>query len=314
MHIFVTGGAGFIGSHLVEKLLDHGHSVQAIDNFDPFYSRGVKERNLKSASEHPNFQLIETDILNRQGLSEIFNSSNFDIVVHLAAKAGVRPSLEDPSGYYQVNVQGTLNILDMCKNYKVKKLIFASSSSVYGNNKKVPFSESDSVDFPISPYAATKKAGELLCHTYHHLYGINIFALRFFTVYGPRQRPDLAIHKFFHKIYNNEKISLFGDGSTARDYTYIEDILEGIISCVELIKGYEIINLGESVPISLMDLISKIESISGKTADKGFSPMQPGDVKQTHADISKAKRLLDYDPQTDLDKGLTKFKEWFESQ
>jgi UDP-glucuronate 4-epimerase len=312
MRILVTGGAGFIGSHLVEKLLDQGHTVLAIDNFDPFYSKDVKERNLKSASEHKNFKFIEGDILNRQDLKDIFGANKINIVVHLAAKAGVRPSLEDPSGYYQVNVQGTLNILDMCKDYKINKLIFASSSSVYGNNRKVPFSETDPVDFPISPYAATKKAGELLCHTYHHLYGINIFALRFFTVYGPRQRPDLAIHKFFRKIYNNENISLYGDGNTARDYTYIDDILDGIISCIDRVKGYEIINLGESVPVSLMDLVSKIEAISGKEANKEFLPMQPGDVMQTHANISKAKKLLDYNPNTVMDDGLRYFKDWFD--
>jgi UDP-glucuronate 4-epimerase len=311
MKILITGGAGFIGSHVVDMLLEKGHEVTVIDNFDPFYDLRIKARNLEKANDYNNFKMYREDILNKDKLVEIFAAANFELIIHLAAKAGVRPSIEDPRGYYKTNVEGTLNLLEECKRVGIKKFIFASSSSVYGNNRKVPFSEIDNVDYPISPYAATKKAGELLCHNYHHLYGIDIFCLRFFTVYGPRQRPDLAIYKFFNLIEQNKPIPVFGDGSTRRDYTYIDDILDGILKSIEHLKGYEIINLGESRTVKLSDLIALIEKVSGKTVRKEYFPMQPGDVIQTYADISKAKKLLGYDPKTDLESGLKRFYEWF---
>jgi UDP-glucuronate 4-epimerase len=311
MNILVTGGAGFIGSHLVEKLLVKNHRIIVIDNFDPFYDSSIKERNLDQAKNFKNFKLYRNDILDEQALHKIFTENSFDLIVHIAAKAGVRPSIANPSAYYQTNVQGTVNLLEKCKQHGIKKFIFASTSSIYGNNEKVPFSENDPVDFPISPYAATKKAAELICYTYYHLYHIDIHALRFFTVYGPRQRPDLAIHKFFKLIWQNKPIQLYGDGSTSRDYTYIDDIIDGVLKSIEGLSGFEIINLGESQTITLRHLVEVIEQILGKKAYKEFLPMQPGDVRQTFADISKAKRLLGYDPHTSIEQGLADFYEWF---
>lgn len=314
MRILVTGGAGFIGSHLVEKLLERNHEVIVIDNFDPFYDPKIKEKNLEKSHDFRFFKLFRVDILDRSEIRKIFLKYHLDCIVHLAAKAGVRPSLNDPIGYYKVNVEGTLHLLEECRNHKISKFIFASSSSVYGNNAKVPFSETDIVDFPISPYAATKKAGELLCHYYHYLYGIDIFALRFFTVYGPRQRPDLAIHKFFQLLKNHKPLPIYGDGSTSRDYTYIDDIIDGILKSIDRVKGYEIINLGESKTVSLNDLIKLIEKIIGDKVQIQRLDLQPGDVLRTYADISKAKKLLDYFPKTDLETGLKNFFEWFMTQ
>jgi UDP-glucuronate 4-epimerase len=311
MNILVTGGAGFIGSHLVERLLEGNHQVVVIDNFDPFYDSAIKEKNLEKAKNYSTFELYREDIRDQDALNKIFSKNALEMIIHIAAKAGVRPSIADPVGYYQSNVQGTVNLLEQCKKHDIKKFIFASTSSIYGNNEKVPFSENDPVDFPISPYAATKKAAELIGHTYHHLYGINIFALRFFTVYGPRQRPDLAIHKFFKLMAQDKPIPLFGDGSTSRDYTYIDDILDGVLKSMERLSGYEIINLGESQTISLLNLVQLIEQIIGKKAKKEFLPMQPGDVNQTYADISKAKKLLVYNPSTKMEQGLLQFYEWF---
>jgi len=311
MDILVTGGAGFIGSHLVERLLHNNHNVVVIDNFDPFYDSLIKEKNLSQVKDFKNFRLYRDDILIIRALDKIFKEHSFDIIVHIAAKAGVRPSIIDPLGYYRVNVQGTVNLLEKCKQYGIKKFIFASTSSIYGNNEKVPFTESDPVDFPISPYAATKKSAELICHTYHHLYDIAIHALRFFTVYGPRQRPDLAIHKFFTLISQNKAIPLYGDGSTSRDYTYIDDIIDGVLKSIERVSDFDIINLGESQTITLHRLVDLIEKVLGKKAKKVFKPMQPGDVKQTFADISKAQKILDYNPTTTIEQGLTRFYEWF---
>ncbi len=306
----VTGGAGFIGSHLVDNLLSEGNNVISIDNFDNFYSRDVKLKNISNALTFDTFQLVEGDIRDRKILDDLFSNNYFDVVIHLAAKAGVRPSIEDPEGYYDVNINGTLNILEAMKAYDIKKMIFASSSSVYGNNKKVPFSENDVVDFPISPYAATKKSGELLCHTYHHLYDFKINCLRFFTVYGPRQRPDLAIHKFTKRILNGETIQMFGDGTTKRDYTYIDDIIQGIKLAIHNLNGFEVFNLGESRTIMLKDLINIIENEIGEKAKIEKLPLQPGDVEQTFADISKAKELLEYDPQFEIEHGIRNFIEW----
>jgi len=310
MKILVTGGAGFIGSNLVERLLQDGHNVVCIDNFDDFYDSSIKEENIKIALQNSNYNFIKADITDLNKIDQIFKNNKFDIVIHLAAKAGVRPSIIDPYPYYNVNVIGTMNILESMKKHDVKKLIFASSSSVYGNNINVPFSEKDIVDNPISPYAASKKAGELLCHTYHHLYNFNIFCLRLFTVYGPRQRPDLAIHKFTEKIIKELPIDIYGKGDTARDYTYVDDIIQGITKSIEKIKGFEIINLGESRTILLSELIKVLEKTINKKAILNYQPMQAGDVDITYANISKAKALLDYSPNWDFEKGIIEFIKW----
>ncbi len=316
MNILITGGAGFIGSTLGEFLLNIGARVICYDNFDPFYPAETKRANIASMMLHSNFRLVEGDINDASLLSGIFSSSNIDLVIHLAAKAGVRPSIQDPRAYENVNVAGTLNLLEVMKQHKVFNLLFASSSSIYGNNEKIPYSETDNVDFPISPYAATKKSGELFCFNYHHLYNFNIINLRFFTVYGPRQRPDLAIHKFFKAIYNGKPIDVYGDGTTSRDYTYIDDIVNGVNAASEyLLKHpgcFEIINLGNSNPVSLNHLIESIEKVSGRKFSINRLPMQQGDVNRTFADIAKAKQLLNYEPATGLEEGLLKFRNWYE--
>ena len=302
--ILITGSAGFIGSNLADSLLKSGNPVMGIDNFDIYYERSIKEGNIKEALQNPAFLFKEGDIRDTVFLNNCFDQFNPDLIVHLAAKAGVRPSIADPQGYYDVNVSGTLNILEAMRNHDIKKMIFASSSSVYGNNKKVPFSEADNVDYPISPYAASKKAGELLCHTYHHLYDFDIFCLRFFTVYGPRQRPDLAINKFSKALLNNDPIPFFGDGSTQRDYTHITDIVQGITCAISKLKGYDIFNLGESNTISLTKLISILEKCTNRKAILNYLPMQEGDVMLTFADISKARRILNYNPQVNIEAGI----------
>lgn len=313
MTILITGVAGFIGSHLAERLISEGRSVIGIDNFDPFYPRAIKESNLKQLLAHHQFRLIEADIRSIPAMNHIFSSQPLDTVVHLAAKAGVRPSIADPVGYMDVNIQGTAVLLDAAQKHHVNKFIFASSSSVYGNNPKVPFSETDNVDNPISPYAATKKAGELLCYTYSHLYAMNITCLRFFTVYGPRQRPDLAIHKFTRMIDQQQPIPVFGDGSMMRDFTYIDDIIDGIMGAITHCRGYDIYNLGESQPIRLDELIAAIEKTLDKKALLNHQPEQPGDVKQTYADIQKAKARLNYSPHTTIYHGLTAFVAWYQN-
>jgi UDP-glucuronate 4-epimerase len=284
--IFITGAAGFIGSNLVDSLLKDQYKVMGIDNFDPFYDRKIKEYNLQAAILNPRFHLAEGDVRDADFINKCLSEFNPDVVVHLAAKAGVQASLIDPKSYFDVNVLGTLNILDMMRKNNIKKIVFASSSSVYGNSLKVPFSETDNVDFPISPYAASKKSGEQLCFTYHHLYNLSIYCLRFFTVYGPRQRPDLAICKFSKAILNDEPISLYGDGTSSRDYTHINDIIQGITSAIKKVDGYDIFNLGESTAISLINLVTILEKQSHKKAKISFLPMQDGDVFQTYADIS----------------------------
>jgi len=311
LNIIVTGAAGFIGSHLCEKLLSQNHLVLGIDNFDPFYDKRIKEKNLENAFKGNSFKLFEVDILEKSKLSQIFRENQIDLVIHIAAKAGVRPSIKDPIGYYNTNVIGTLNILEVMKENGCKKMIFASSSSVYGNNKKVPFSETDIVDNPISPYAASKKASELLCHTYHHLYGFDIFALRFFTVYGPRQRPDLAIHKFTKLLLEGKEIPFYGDGTSSRDYTYIDDIIDGIIGAVKKLHGFEIINIGNSYGVSLTKMINIIEEKLSKIAILKKMPMQAGDVKLTFADISKAKKILGYEPRVNFEIGIANFIKWY---
>ena len=337
MNYLITGGSGFIGSHLVEHLLKSGHSVINIDNFDDFYDYKIKVQNtLESVgrpfefhfsnketdirklileTSSPDYRLFYQDIRDLDGLKEIFSVYKIDMVIHLAALAGVRPSIERPLDYEAVNVKGTMNLWELCKDFKINKFICASSSSVYGNNKKIPFSETDNVDRPISPYAATKKSGEVLGHVYHDLYGIDMIQLRFFTVYGPRQRPDLAIYKFTKLISEGQEIPFYGDGNTARDYTYIDDIIEGIQKAINYLEThtgvYEIINLGESEVITLNEMVATIEDTLDKKAIKKRLPMQPGDVKKTNADISKAKTLIGYKPGTNFQNGIKKFVEWF---
>lgn len=310
----ITGGAGFIGSHLSERLLSEGWRVVCLDNFDTFYDPQIKRNNISSALKENYFTLIEGDIRDKRLLDNIFNREKIDVVIHIAARAGVRPSIKEPALYYDVNVGGTLNLLEAVRGRNVKKFIFASSSSVYGENTKVPFSEEDNVDYPISPYAATKKAGELLCYTYYHLYRIPITCLRFFTVYGPRQRPEMAIHKFTRLIYEGKPVPVYGDGSSKRDYTFIEDIIEGVVKSIHSGSLYEIINLGESNTISLSDLIVLIENNLHKNAVIEKLPLQPGDVPITYADTGKARSLLGYNPKTNIKEGIRIFTEWFLKQ
>lgn len=312
--ILITGGAGFIGSHLVRKLLSSRHSVIVLDNFNDFYDPRIKESNLKDVLAHPSFALIHGDIRDGELMSQVFEKHSIDCVVHLAAMAGVRPSIENPMLYEDVNVKGFQVLCETMKAHHVIRLVAASSSSVYGNNVKIPFSEEDNVDFAISPYAATKKSNEVMAHVYHALHGFSIAMLRFFTVYGPGQRPDLAIHKFTRMIDRNQPIPFFGDGTTRRDYTYIDDIVQGIEASIDLVDTsnvYEIINLGESTPIDLNTMVHTIESALGKSAILNRLPMQPGDVNVTYADITKAKRLLKYQPTTSFEEGVRRFVEWY---
>ncbi|CAD7806432.1 UDP-N-acetylglucosamine 4-epimerase [Chryseobacterium aquaeductus] len=337
MIYLVTGGSGFIGSHLVEKLLKHGHSVINIDNFDDFYDYQVKIKNtldsleknidfefsdkendiekLISISKSERYILYYQDIRDKNGLEKIFENHQIDLIIHLAALAGVRPSIERPLEYEEVNVRGTMNLWELCNQFGIKKFVCASSSSVYGNNEKIPFSETDHVDQPISPYAATKRCGEILGHVYHSLYSIDMIQLRFFTVYGPRQRPDLAIHKFTKLISEDKEIPFYGSGNTARDYTYIEDIIDGVMKAIQYLENnsrvYEIINLGESEVITLTEMLSGIEKNLNKTATKKILPMQQGDVEKTNADITKARNLIGYKPTTNFQNGTKKFMEWF---
>jgi len=309
----VTGAAGFIGSHLSEALLAQGEEVIGLDNFDDFYDPDIKWKNIAECLPSDRFHLHEVDIRDADGIAHILQTTEVDLVVHLAARAGVRPSIADPLLYQDVNVKGTMVLLEAAKNFEIKKFIFASSSSVYGNNKKIPFAESDNVDFPISPYAATKKAGELICHAYSHLCGMDMTCLRFFTAYGPRQRPDLAIHKFARLMLNDEPIPVYGDGSMMRDYTYIDDIIQGVRGAMNHCGNYRIYNLGNSKPIRLDELIAALEKVLGKKAQRRLLPCQPGDVQQTYADISKARMDLGYDPKTSLDVGLKHFSEWLQN-
>lgn len=314
MNILVTGGAGFIGSHLVEALVKTNHQVMIVDNFNDFYDPAIKKANIHSVMLKPNCRLQKGDIRDETFLKDIFEQNHFDLVIHLAAMAGVRPSIEKPLLYSEVNIRGTQNLLEACRNNQIDKFILASSSSIYGNNPDLPFSESNKVDNPISPYAATKKAAELLCYTYHHLYNISMLCLRFFTVYGPRQRPDLAIHKFTALISEGKEILLYGDGNSARDYTYIDDIINGILSAIDYLKEhncYEIINLGESKTISLNEMANELKKQINKKVNLRYISEQPGDVKITYADISKAKALLNYNPQVDFTRGIKIFLDWF---
>jgi UDP-glucuronate 4-epimerase len=312
MKALVTGAAGFIGSHLSERLLRDGWTVTGVDNFDTFYDPRVKRRNLAGCQSNGNFRLVEADIRDKAALEKAMEGDT-DVIVHLAARAGVRPSIAEPVLYMDVNIHGTVALLEVARQRHIGRFVFASSSSVYGNNEKVPFSEEDNVDFPISPYAATKKAGELICHTYHHLYGIAVNCLRFFTVYGPRQRPDLAIHKFARLIEAGEPIPIFGDGTMMRDFTYIDDIIDGVMAAIDRCTDYQIYNLGESQPISVTDLIMELENALGKKALRKYLAPQPGDVERTYADVTKAEIQLGYRPSTSIQAGLARFVAWLKA-
>lgn len=310
----ITGAAGFIGSHVCSALLKKGHSVTGIDNYDPFYSRALKEQNIFAVSEHPRFRFIEEDITDAGRLRETVKDE-VDGIVHLAAKAGVRPSIEEPLRYQCANVTGTQSVLELARSRGIKQFVFASSSSVYGINPRVPWREDDHVLQPISPYASTKVSGELLGHVYSHLYGIRFLALRFFTVYGPRQRPDLAIRRYAALMLSGKPIPVFGSGTSSRDYTYVEDVVAAICAALEYsATPFEIINIGNECPITLLDMIHGLEDVLGVTAQLAFLPTQPGDVPHTSAHIGRARSLLGYSPQTPFRLGLEKFARWLSSR
>lgn len=315
MNFLVTGGVGFIGSHVCERLLQAGHAVWAFDDLNTFYDPQIKRANLTDiqALAKP-FEFVFGDLTDRTAVEELFASVKFDQVIHLAARAGVRPSLEEPALYQRVNVEGTVNLLEAARRRGVKKVTIASSSSVYGVNSKVPFAEKDPIFQAISPYAASKLACEALGHVYHHVYGLDIVMLRFFTVYGPRQRPDLAIHKFGRLILDGKPIPVYGDGSTARDYTYVDDILQGIMACTKQEFGYQVFNLGESQTVTLARLIELLEKALGRKAIIDRKPLQPGDVPLTCADITKAREHLGYSPTTRIDDGIPRFAAWLTSR
>src|SRR5262245_8225251 len=308
----VTGGAGFIGSHLVDRLIARGERVICVDDFNDFYSRSVKEYNIHRHRNHPCYRLVEADIRDVDQLARLFADFRFQKVFHLAARAGVRPSIQSPLLYEQVNVRGTLNLLEESRKNGVQQFIFASSSSVYGARTKIAFREDDPVSRPISPYGATKVGGELLCHTYHHLYGLPTTVLRFFSVYGPRQRPDMAIHKFYRVIVEDRPVPLFGDGSMARNYTYIDDIIDGVLAAAAKPSPFDVFNLGASASLSLSDLVIELARVSGRDVRVERLPAPPGDVEWTFADISKARALLGYSPITSIRDGLAKFVHWFD--
>ncbi len=309
--VLLTGAAGFIGSHTAQALLARGFRVVGLDNFSDFYARTWKEQNIRAIGGGSQFQLIEADITDKSSVETAFSTTKPDSVIHLAAMAGVRPSIERPALYSRVNVEGTTNLLQAAVANKVTRFVFASSSSVYGNFGKVPFSEDDLVFEPISPYAATKRAGELICYTYWHLYQLPVFCLRFFTVYGPRQRPDLAIHKFTRLILNDKPIPLFGDGSTSRDYTFIDDIVDGVMRAHDRCDRYRIYNLGGSDPVKLSTLVEELEAAIGKKAIIDRKPVQAGDVERTYADVMRSTEELGYQRKVPIREGLKRFVAWF---
>ncbi|MEE2711205.1 MAG: NAD-dependent epimerase/dehydratase family protein [Planctomycetota bacterium] len=312
--VLVTGGAGFIGSHVCQALLARGDDVTIVDSFDPFYEESVKRGNLAEVAGAGDCRLVEADIRDRDRMTSLFAEGQFEAVVHLAAKAGVRPSIEDPAGYVSTNLDGSTVLFDLAVVHEIPRFVFASSSSVYGNNEKVPFCEDDPVDHPVSPYAATKKAGELVAHTYHHVHGLNVACLRFFTVYGPRQRPEMAIHKFTRLIDAGDPVPFFGDGTSRRDYTYVDDIVDGVLRSLDRCEGYRIYNLGESHTTTLARLVELIEAALGKKAVLDRQPFQRGDVQETFANISRAQTELGYDPSTLVEEGIPKFVAWFRSR
>ena len=308
--VLVTGGAGFIGSHLCEALLEQGREVQVLDNFNDYYDPAIKRRNIETALTHSAYSIREGDIRDQELVGDVMATFRPQAVIHLAAMAGVRPSIEMPHLYNDVNIAGTTVLLEAAREYPVENFVFGSSSSVYGSHDKVPFSEKDVLNRPISPYAATKLAGEQLCFTYHHLYDIPVSCLRFFTVYGPRQRPEMAIHLFARKIMNGELITLYGDGSSRRDYTYIDDIIDGVIRSLDRPQGFEIFNLGESRTVGLSEMVSILEDAIGREANITFEPDQPGDVPVTYADVTKAVRVLGYEPSVPIEEGIRLFVKW----
>ena len=310
MTILVTGGAGFIGSHVVDALLARGDKVTVVDDFNDFYDPALKRRNVATFANRAT--IVEADIRDATALRAIFSTGRFDAIAHIAARAGIRPSVAQPRLYTEVNVLGTQNLLELAREFGVRKFVFASSSSVYGVGQ--PFREDAALLHPISPYAATKLAAEALCHVYHHLNGLDVTCLRLFTAYGPRQRPDLAIHKFTSAILRGKPVEMYGDGKTARDYTYSDDVVQGFLAALDRCAGFEIVNLGESRTVELREMVQLIEKAVGKKAQLRQLPAQPGDVPITYADISKAKRLLGYDPQVDIEEGIRRFVDWFRKQ
>lgn len=314
MKFLITGGAGFIGSHVCDALLQRGDEVICVDNFNDYYDPRIKEKNVEHNLNNSNFTLFKVDITDLERLRYIFQTQQPDKIVHLAARAGVRPSISQPFLYEKVNIQGTLNLLELSKEFKIKNFVSASSSSVYGNREKGPFSENDDVNNPISPYAATKKFGELICYTYHHLHGLNTSCLRFFTVYGPRGRPDMAPLKFTKLIDSEQQIQVYGDGTSRRDYTYIKDIVKGILAALDKNYPYEIFNLGNSHPIELNYFISTIEEAVGKKADRINVGKQQGDVEVTFADTTKTEKLLGFKPDTDIKEGIKKMVQWYKGE
>ena len=311
MNLFITGGAGFIGSTLCDRMLEYDNKIVVVDNFNDYYSPKLKEKNIKHNLDNKNYKLYRGDICDKNLLRKIFEENQIDVVVHIAASAGVRPSIENPLSYVKNNIEGTVNIVEVMKENGIKKIVFASSSSIYGNCKEEIFSEDLKVSEPISPYAASKSACEQFLYTYSKLFDIQVVALRFFTVFGPRQRPDLAIRKFIDLIKENKPIPVYGDGTTIRDYTYIDDIVDGIIGAINYNDTpYEIINLGGGAPVSLNQMIETIEKVLNKKATIEHLPMQLGDVNKTAADITKAKKLLNYNPKTSFKEGIIKFIEW----
>jgi UDP-glucuronate 4-epimerase len=318
VRVLVTGGAGFIGSHLCERLVARGDEVVAVDNFDPFYDPAIKRRNLSRLAGSGRFRLIEADVCDPEAVESALGEAEVDVLVHLAARPGVRPSIERPDLYVRTNMEGTAGMLEVARRCGVRRFVFGSSSSVYGDSASVPFTETDPVAHPISPYAATKRAGELLCHTYRHLYGLSVVCLRFFTVYGPRQRPDLAIHKFARLMRAGEEIPFYGDGSTERDYTYVDDIVQGVEGALAYTGhhpgAFEIVNLGESRTTSLAALVELLAEALGVRPRLRRLPPQPGDVARTFASVAKARALLGYDPRTPLEEGIARFVEWFREE
>lgn len=311
MRVLVTGGAGFIGSHLAEGLLDRGHEVVCFDNFDDFYDPELKKRNIGRAMASKHYQMVDGDILDRERLDKLFED-DLDAVAHLASYEGERGSVERPDIYQRVNVEGTLNVLERCRDFKVPRFVFASSSSVYGEVNEVPFCEADAVMRPISPSAATKVAGEALCHAYHHLFGISVHILRLFTVYGPRQRPDMAIHLFANNILKGTPVKIFGDGKTSRDYTFVSDAVQAVASSVERCSGFHVINIGAAKPTCLEDLVNVLSERLGRKPEIEISPSHPGDVSITYAAIDRAREILGYEPKVELEEGIDSFCTWLE--
>jgi UDP-glucuronate 4-epimerase len=311
--ILVTGGAGFIGSHLCEALLEQGREVQVLDNFNDYYDPAIKRKNIETALAHSAYSVREGDIRDQELVGDVIGTFRPQAVIHLAAMAGVRPSIEKPHLYNDVNIAGTTVLLEAVREHSIENFVFGSSSSVYGSHDKVPFSEADILNKPISPYAATKLAGEQLCFTYHHLYRVPVTCLRFFTVYGPRQRPEMAIHLFARKIMNGEIITLYGDGSSRRDYTYIDDIIDGVTRALDRPQGFEIFNLGESRTVGLSEMVSTLEDAIGRKADIRYEPDQPGDVPITYADVTKAGRMLGYEPSVPIEEGIRLFVKWLKT-